>query len=46
MEAPLWTREVRASKRPGVSQKDSAIENLLEKTIFASRWLQAPLTSG
>lgn len=29
-----------------MSKKDSAIESLLEKTIFASRWLQAPLYVG
>ena len=29
-----------------MSQKDSVVENLLEKTIFASRWLQAPLYVG
>ena len=29
-----------------MSQHDSAAERLLEKTIFASRWLQAPLYVG
>lgn len=29
-----------------MSKKDSATESLLEKTIFASRWLQAPLYVG
>jgi uncharacterized protein (TIGR00645 family) len=29
-----------------MSQPDSAAERLLEKTIFASRWLQAPLYVG
>ena len=29
-----------------MSKKDSAIESLLEKSIFASRWLQAPLYVG
>ena len=29
-----------------MSKKDSATETLLEKTIFASRWLQAPLYVG
>lgn len=29
-----------------MSKADSPIENLLEKTIFASRWLQAPLYVG
>ena len=41
-----WTRVVRAGKRPGVAQKDYVVETLLEKTIFASRWLQAPLYVG
>jgi uncharacterized protein (TIGR00645 family) len=36
----------RAGKPPGVPQKDSVAESLLEKTIFASRWLQAPLYVG
>jgi uncharacterized protein (TIGR00645 family) len=29
-----------------MSKPDSPVENLLEKTIFASRWLQAPLYVG
>ncbi len=29
-----------------MAKKDSAIETVLEKTIFASRWLQAPLYVG
>ena len=29
-----------------MSHKDSRLESLLEKSIFASRWLQAPLYVG
>jgi uncharacterized protein (TIGR00645 family) len=29
-----------------VPRRDSAAESLLEKAIFASRWLQAPLYVG
>ena len=44
MRRPRWHAFLAAL--PNMAQSENPIEKLLEKTIFASRWLQAPLYVG